>query len=70
MELFTKKHIVLKIVIALVIVILFNFCAPTISNASVLESIGGTLFSPIMDFLVAICDGIIKITQGMFLNGR
>ena len=68
MELFTKKHIVLKIVIALVIV--FNFCAPTISNASMLEAIGGTLLSPIMDFLVAICDGVIKITQGMFLNGR
>lgn len=68
MELFTKKHIVLKIVIALVIVILFNFCAPTISNAGMLEEIGGTLLSPIMDLLVAIGDGLIKITQGLLMG--
>ena len=68
MELFTKKHIVLKIVIALVIVILFNFCAPTISNAGFAEVIGGTLLTPIMTLLTVICDGILGIVQDMIMG--
>ena len=69
MKIFTKKSIVLKIVIALVIVILFNFSAPTISNAAgMLEAIGGTLLSPMMDLLVAIGDGLIKVIQELIIG--
>lgn len=60
MEIFTKKSIVLKIVIALVIVILFNFSAPTISNAGIAEVIGGTLLTPIMTLVTAIADRIFR----------
>lgn len=69
MEVFRKKHIVLKIVIALVIVILFNFSAPTISRADSLgEAIGGTLLTPIVDLLLAIGDGAMHLIQKLILG--
>ena len=69
MEIFGKKNIVLKIVIALVIVILFNFAAPTISRAHDLgEIIRGTLLTPIVDLLLAIGDGIMYTIQKMILG--
>lgn len=64
MEIFTKKSLVLKIVIALVIVILFNFSAPTISQAS----IGGTLLEPIVDLLIAIGDGAMLVIQSILFG--
>lgn len=66
MEIFTKKNLILKIVIALVIVILFNFSAPTISQAA--EGIGGTLLSPILDFVVAIGDALINVVQSILFG--
>ena len=63
MEIFTNKSLVLKIVIALVIVILFNFCAPTLSHAGLLEDIGGTLLGPFLDLLLAIGDCVINLVQ-------
>lgn len=68
MEIFTNKSLVLKIVIALVIVILFNFCAPTLSHAGVSEVIGGTLLSPIIDLLLAIGDGAINLIQSILFG--
>lgn len=69
MEIFTKKSIVLKIVIALVIVILFNFSAPTVSNASeVLSAIGGTLLEPILNLIVAIGDGIMYLIHNTIMG--
>ena len=68
MEIFTNKSLVLKIVIALVIVILFNFCAPTLSHAGVAEVIGGTLLSPIIDLLLAIGDGAINLIQSILFG--
>lgn len=63
MEIFKSKSLVLKIVIALVIVILFNFCAPTLSHAGLAEDIGGTLLGPIVDLLLAIGDSFINLVQ-------
>lgn len=69
MEIFTKKSIVLKIVIALVIVILFNFSAPTISQAtSAGDVIGGTLLAPIVDLLLAVSDGLMYLIQRLVLG--
>ncbi len=68
MEIFKSKSIVLKIVIALVIVILFNFCAPTLSHAGLAEVIGGTLLSPIVDLLLAIGDGAINLIQNILFG--
>lgn len=68
MEVFKSKSLVLKIVIALVIVILFNFCAPTLSQAGVAEVIGGTLLSPIIDLLLAIGDGAINLIQSILFG--
>ncbi len=68
MEVFKNKSLVLKIVIALVIVILFNFCAPTLSHAGVTEVIGGTLLSPIIDLLLAIGDGAINLIQNILFG--
>ena len=64
MEIFTNKSLVLKIVIALVIVILFNFCVPTLSHAGV----GGTLLGPIVDLLVAVGDGAMLIIQSLIVG--
>ena len=70
MEIFKKKSVVLKIVIAVVFVILFNFCSPTVSLGAdgLLEQIGGTLVSPIVDLLVSIGDGAIYLIQNIMFG--
>ena len=60
MNIFTNKNLILKIVIALVIVILFNFSAPTMSQA---VTIGGVLFEPIKDLVLTIADGAVWLIQ-------
>lgn len=64
MKIFTEKRLMPKIVIAIVIVTLFNFMAPTISSAD----FGGILFEPIKDLLLVIGDGIISVTQSMLFK--
>ncbi len=56
---FKEKKIKHKIIIAIIIVTLFNFMSPTISQAG----IGGILFEPIKDLLLVIADGIISLSQ-------
>ena len=68
MEIFKKKSLILKIVIALVVVILFNFSAPTISQAGVAEVIGGTLAEPVADLLLAIADGAVYVVQNLLFG--
>src|SRR5690625_3209551 len=70
MEIFKKKSIVLKIVIAVVFVILFNFCSPTVSLGAdgLLEQIGVTLLSHIVDLLLAIGDGAINLIQSILFG--
>lgn len=64
MKFLTEKGIVHKLIIAIVIVLLFNFMAPTISSAG----IGGILFEPIQSLLLVIADGIMSITQSFMFN--
>lgn len=63
MELFKNKNLVLKITIALIVVILFNFSAPTFSYAAASETIGGILLTPVVDLLIAIGDSAISVLQ-------
>ena len=61
MKTFINKNFIIKVAIVLVIVILFNFCSPTVSLAedSLLSSLGGTLLEPFMQLLVTIGDGMM-----------
>lgn len=68
MKILTNKNVILKIVIALVIVILFNFSAPTISNAGIGKVIGGSLLAPIVDLLISIGDAGMNIIQKIIFN--
>ena len=67
MEIVTNKNLTLKIVILLVFVILFNFCAPTVSRAED-GDVGGMLFEPVKDLLLTIGDSIINIVQSLIFG--
>lgn len=69
MEIFTKKNIVLKIVIALVFVILFNFCAPTVSYG-LFEEIGGTLLEPLIELCISLGDAAINLIQTLLFRNK
>ena len=62
-----NKNFVQKIVIAILIVLSFNFVVPTFSHAA---DFGGVLFGPIIDLLAAIPDACIGLMQVLFLNGE
>ena len=62
-KIFSNKNLIIKIATILVIVILFNFINPSISFGEVSGGIGGVLFEPIKDLVLAMGDGIINIMQ-------
>lgn len=68
MKIFTNKNLILKIVIALVFVILFNFCAPTISRAGFFEEVGGTLVEPLVELFIAIGDAAMNLIQNLLFG--
>ena len=70
MKTFINKNFIIKIAIVLVIVILFNFCSPTVSLGvdTILDSIGGTLLEPFLQLLVALGDGLMNIAHKLVLN--
>lgn len=61
MKLLTNKNFTQKIIVALVIVILFNFISPQISFGK--TGIGGVLFEPIKDLVLTIADGAVWLMQ-------
>lgn len=61
MKIFTNKSVIHKIIAVLIILLLFNFIVPNHTRADV--GLGGALLSPILDFLVAIGDGIMWLIQ-------
>jgi hypothetical protein len=67
MQIFNNKSIVRKIIIALIILILFNFAFPVYSNAATQPV--GTLFTPVKKFVAAIGDVAINMLQKTFLEG-
>jgi hypothetical protein len=64
MKLFTNKEIRKKIIIAILLVMSFNFISPTISDAD----FGGALFKPISQLLQGIGDLVIKGLQKIFVG--
>lgn len=62
----TKKGSMQKIIILIVIVLSFNFIAPTYSQAS----IGGVLMGPIVDFLAGIGDVVMSALQFFMYDGN
>lgn len=64
MRIFTNKELNKKIIIAILLIMLFNFISPTISNAD----FGGALFKPISQLLQVIGDLVIKALQKMFIG--
>ena len=62
-----NKNFVQKTIIAILIVLSFNFVVPTFSHAA---DFGGVLFGPIIDLLAAIPDACIGLMQVLFLNGE
>lgn len=64
MKIFTDKSVTRKIIIALVIVILTTFSAPTAVQADV----GGKLMSPILNLIVALFDGVQHLLEYAMLG--
>lgn len=67
-NLFLEKNFAQKLIIALIVVVLFNFTTPTIANAKkwtaeAVESLGGELLPPIMNLFVTIADTILNALQ-------
>lgn len=67
-KIFSNKNLIIKIATILVIVILFNFINPGISFGAVSGGIGGVLFEPIKDLVLAIGDGIVNIMQNVIFG--
>lgn len=65
MKFFTNKQITKKIIIAILLVMSFNFISPTISLAGA-DEVGGALFKPISQLLCWVADLVIKGLQKYF----
>ena len=65
MKIFTNKKSVQKIIIAIVIVLSFNFIIPNYSQAG----FGGVLMGPFIDFFAAIGDVVMSVLQFFFYDG-
>ena len=66
MKIFTNKKIVQKVIIAIVIVLSFNFIAPTYSQAG----FGGVLMGPIIDFIAGLGDAVMSALQFFMYDGN
>ena len=65
MKLFTNKEVSKKIIIAILLVMSFNFISPTVSRA---VTIGDALFKPVSELLCMISDLVIKGLQSYFMG--
>ncbi len=64
MKFFNTNINVKKVIIITLIVMLFNFMAPVVSQAD----FGGALFKPISQLLCGIADLVIKAAQKIFIG--
>lgn len=65
MKFFTSKETTKKVIIAILLVMSFNFITPVISQAA---DFGGALFKPISQLLCGIADLVIKAAQKIFIG--
>ena len=75
MKILTKKNIIIKIAIILVIVILFNFSNPTVSYGldllgSAASAIGGTLLEPFVQLMVTLGDSAMNLVHRLVVRSR
>ena len=76
MGIINNKSLVRKIIIAIVIVMSFNFVAPTLSMAigdedsDTLGETGGVLLGPVIDLVAGICDCVMVILQVCMKGGE
>ena len=76
MEIINNKSFVRKIIIAILIVLSFNFVAPTLSQAAkdedseTLGEAGGVLLGPVIDLFAGICDSVMVILQVCMKGGE
>lgn len=66
MKIFTNKKVVQKVIIAILIVLSFNFIVPNYSRAS----FGGVLMGPIIDFLAGVGDVVLSALQYWMYDGK
>ena len=66
MNIFTNKKTVQKIIIAILIVLSFNFLAPTYSQAD----FGGVLLGPIIDLFAGVGDAVMSAMQFFMYDGQ
>jgi len=64
MKIIKDKQISKKIIIAILLVMSFNFISPTVCEADV----GGALFKPISELLQTIADLVIEFLQKVFVG--
>ena len=63
MKKFTKKGILQKTIIVILMVLSFNFIVPAYSSAAVNFSVGGILANPTLAFLSMIVDSVESLLQ-------
>ena len=66
MKTFTNKKVVQKVIIAILIVLTFNFIAPTYSRAN----FGGVLMGPVVDLFAGIGDAFMSALQFFMYDGN
>ena len=66
MKIFTNKKVVQKVIIAILIVLSFNFIVPNYSRAD----FGGVLMGPIIDFLAGVGDVVLSALQYWMYDGE
>ena len=66
MKIFTNKNVVQKVVIAILIVLSFNFIVPSYSQAG----FGGTLMGPVIDLIAGIGDALLSALQYWMYDGQ
>ena len=70
MKIFTNKKVVQKVIIAIIIVLSFNFIVPNFSQADVVGDVGGVLLGPIIDFIAGIGDAVLSALQYFMYDGN
>ena len=68
MKNFTKKGILQKTIIGILMVLTLNFIVPTYSHAGIMSSIGGTIFDAVTDLIVIVADGVETLLQYFMLG--
>lgn len=66
MKIFTNKKIIQRIIIAVLVVLSFNFVVPTYSQAG----FGGVLMGPFIDFFAGIGDAVMSALQFFMYDGN